>query len=109
MKPRMGMTHVERQARSRLAKLIHGADWVRGTLILMRHTCGKPRCRCAAGAKHESWYLAYSDRGRRRMVYVPRDWLERVRGWVANWREAGERMETVSRRQLEKLQRREAE
>ena len=109
MKPRSALAARERAARSRLAQWAHRGEWLRGTLVKMRHTCGKARCRCVRGEKHESWYLAYSEKGRRRMVYVPRDWLLRVRGWVATWHAAGECLETVSQEQLRRLRVREEE
>ena len=75
MKPRAAMPSPERQVRSRLAQLAHAGEFLRGSLTLMRHTCGKAGCRCARGEKHGSWYLAYSEGGRKRMVFIPREAL----------------------------------
>ena len=103
MKSRTGMPARERQARSRLAQLAHAAELLRGNLMLMRHTCGKPRCRCAHGAKHESWYLAYSQGGRKRMVSVPRAWLAPVRAEIARHREAKGCLEVLAAAGLERF------
>ena len=96
MKSRTGMPARERQARSRLARLAHAAEFLRGNLTLMRHTCGKAGCRCARGEKHASWYLAYSEGGRKRMVSVSRAWLAQVRDGVAHHRETKGLLESLA-------------
>jgi hypothetical protein len=103
MTPRAAMPPREREVRSRLAQLAHGGEFLRGSLTLMRHACGKPSCRCARGEKHESWYLAYSDRGRKRMVSVPRESLDAVREWIARHREAKGCLEALSQAGLGRL------
>jgi len=97
------MPALEREARSRLAQLAHAGEFVRGNLTLMRHTCGKPTCRCARGEKHESWYLSYSEGGRKRMVSVPREWLARIREWIASHRKAKGCLESLSAAGLRRL------
>ncbi len=37
---------------------------LRGVLYTLRRRCGKPNCRCATGAAHESPALAYPEGGR---------------------------------------------
>jgi hypothetical protein len=37
---------------------------LRGVLYTLRRRCGKPNCRCASGAMHESPALAYPEGGR---------------------------------------------
>jgi hypothetical protein len=74
----------ERAARSRLAQIVAGQPFLRGTLQERIRACGKPNCRCARGQKHRSLYLVLSDGKRQRQLYVPRDWEQRVRQWVAN-------------------------
>jgi hypothetical protein len=103
MKPRSSVPAAERRVRSRLAQLAHEGEVLRGTLTLMRHTCGKRGCRCARGEKHESWYLAYSEEGKKRMVSIPRDALAGVREWVARYREAKGCLETLSEAALARL------
>lgn len=103
MKPRAAMPSSERQVRSRLAQLAHAGEFLRGSLTLMRHTCGKGGCRCARGEKHESWYLAYSEGGRKRMLFIPREALPHVREWVARYREGKRCLEALSQGGLGRL------
>ena len=103
MRPRAAMPPAERQVRSRLAQLAHAGEFLRGSLTLMRHTCGKRACRCARGEKHESWYLGYSEGGRKRMVFIPREALPHVREWVARHREARGCLESLCRAGLRRL------
>ena len=93
----------ERQVRSRLAQLAHAGEFLRGSLTLMRHTCGKPRCRCAQGAKHASWYLAYSQEGRKRMVSIPREGVPQVREGIERYRQAKAYLEALSQAALGRL------
>jgi len=106
MRPRSSVPSPERQAGSRLAQLAHGGELVRGCLTRMVRVCGKPGCRCARGEKHESWYLAYSEGGRKRMVSVPWAWLDRVREWVARHQEAKGCLEALSQACLRRLRER---
>lgn len=103
MKPRAAMPAPEREARSRLAQLAHAGEFLRGNLALMRRACGKPSCRCARGEKHESWYLCYSEEGRKKMVSVPRAMLGQVRDWIARHRQAKECLEALSAAGLRRL------
>jgi len=103
MKPRAAMSPSERRLRSRLAQLAHAGELLRGSLTLMRHACGKAHCHCARGEKHESWYLAYSEEGRKRMVSIPRGALPRVREWVARYREARACLDGLSEEALGRL------
>jgi len=103
MKPRTAMEPSERQARSRLAQLAHEGDVLRGCLTLLRHACGTPGCHCAGGDKHESWYLAFSQEGRKRMVSIPREALDRGREWVDRYQEARGLLDALSERALGRL------
>jgi hypothetical protein len=93
----------EREARSRLTQLAHAGEFLRGNLTLMRHACGKPSCRCARGEKHESWYLCYSEGGRKKMVSVPSALLAQVRDGIARHRRAKGCLETISASGLRRL------
>ena len=81
---RTALTAQERTWRSKLTQITAGRAFLRGTLLERERLCGKPNCRCARGQKHRSLYLVLSDGKRQRQLFVPRDWEERVRQWVAN-------------------------
>ncbi len=89
-----------------MARLAHGAGLLRGTLAVRERVCGKPRCRCARGKKHVSLYLVASQGGRLRQLYVPKAWEERVRVWVQQYQEARDRLEKISARYWENVQKR---
>ena len=45
---------------------------LKGSLALVHKPCIRPNCRlCASGKKHPNYLLAFTDRGRRRCLYVP--------------------------------------
>lgn len=103
MQGRRHWTERERSARSRLSQLLHELDVVAGSLITMKRVCGKKRCRCARGEKHESLYLAYSMKGKRRMVIVPRDRAEMVTAAVQAYQQAKRLQQTLSEECLGRL------
>jgi len=104
--PRAHMSSQERQARSRLAQLVSRYGFLRGTLLVRQMKCGKPNCRCAQGAGHESLFLVISEKGRTRQLYVPKDWESRVRQWVEGYHRARGLMEEVSRIYWDKVRQR---
>jgi hypothetical protein len=104
--PRAKMPAGERDRRSRLARLAHGAGLLRGTLLLRERVCGKPNCRCVKGHKHRALYVVASKKGRLRQLYVPQAWEARVRQWVAQYREAKRLLDEVSELYWDKVRNR---
>jgi hypothetical protein len=104
--PRARMSSSERQARSRLAQLMSGRGFMRGTLLVRRMKCGKANCKCARGERHESLFLVISENGRTRQLFVPKDWESRVRLWVEDYHRARELMEEISRIYWDKVRNR---
>lgn len=102
------MSQRERDFRSRLSKLIHGAGILRGSLSVRERTCGKPNCKCAKGEKHVSLYLVFSEKGKYRQLYVPKSHEQEVRLWVSNHERARDLLEEISRLHREKVEKRES-
>ena len=73
MRGRSNWTEQERDARSRLMRLLHEQDFIAGSVVIMNRVCGKPGCRCAKGKKHRSLYLAFNHKGKRTMVIIPKE------------------------------------
>lgn len=96
----------ERQLRSRLAQLISGWGYVRGTLSVREKVCGKPNCRCARGERHRALYLVASENGKLKQLYIPRSLESDVRSWIETYQQIRQLLEELSRRQWEKLKRR---
>jgi hypothetical protein len=102
-RPRSHRPAAERDARSRLLQRCSDAPLLRGSLVSMRRTCGKPGCHCARGEKHVSLYLAIRVGARRKMIYVPPDLEPRVREWVQSSQEIDRLLQIVSQSCLEQL------
>ncbi len=107
MKHRAHLSGKERQLRSRLMQLVRSGGLVRGNLVTLRNTCGKPNCKCQTGEKHESLYLAQSRRGKHHMQYVPRTWHLRIRAWVGRYQEIHQILESLSEQYWQKLEKKE--
>ena len=100
------MSARERDRRSRLAQLAHGAGLLRGTLAIRERACGKPNCKCAKGEKHVSLYLVASYEGRVCQLFIPKDWEPQVHRWVEQYQEARKLLEEVSLLYWDKVQKR---
>lgn len=96
MPPQNQWSAQERQARSRLAQILHSQEVIHGSLVPMARQCGKARCHCQQGHKHESLYLSVILEGKRRMVYIPPELEQEVRERVAAYREVETLTESVS-------------
>ena len=104
--PRSHMSVEERKTRSRLAQLVSRHALMRGSLLVRRRACGKPKCRCARGEGHESLYVVIREKGRTRQWFVPKDWEARIRRWVEDHHRARQLMEEVSRLYWDKARKR---
>ena len=74
----------QRQAVERV--LLERPALLKGTLVEVRRTCGKPGCKCARGQKHTCWQLSASVEGKTRTWNVPRRYLARVKRLTENYR-----------------------
>ena len=90
----------ERHARSRAVQQIAENPLLRGSLVSMARTCGKAGCHCQKGEKHTSLYLSVRLDNHRKMIYVPHDMENRVRGWVENAQEVDRLLDFVSQQCL---------
>lgn len=60
----------QRQVNRQLGCLKEHRPFIRGIVYKLRRKCGKEGCRCVQGQLHESWVLAVSEKGRKRMRMV---------------------------------------
>lgn len=100
------MSAGERAFRSKLAQAVDHQGLLHGTLLRRTRVCGKPRCRCMRGQKHESLYLVVRQGGRTRQVFIPKDWEARVTQWVQEYRNAQELLDEISQACLERVRNR---
>lgn len=103
MRIRSHLTPKERDARSRLAKLLHDRMLLKGSLVTMARTCGKPNCKCQKGEKHVSLYLSIRVGEKRKMMYVPPRLEQTLRSWVEAKREVEELVGRISQACLERF------
>ena len=93
----------ERDARSRVIKRVAEEPLLRGSLVVMRRTCGKAGCHCQTGEKHPALYLSVRRGKQRTMIYVPTALEETVRAWVQNGKLVDDLLDFVSQQCLEQL------
>jgi hypothetical protein len=87
----------ERQARSRVAQLLHQKPFLIGSVVSMPRVCGKAGCKCSRGELHPGLYLALRVAQKRKMIHVPQPLEVKVRQWVSTYQEIWRLMEEVSR------------
>lgn len=61
---------------------------IKGSLAEVRKPCIRPNCPvCARGDKHPNYLLAFTDRGRRRCLYVPKAMVPTLKRALENGRQ----------------------
>ena len=103
MKHRNVMPQEERYARSDLAKLVHRYPLIKGSVVVMKNTCGKPGCKCARGEKHISYYLSVRHKGKRKMICIPKEWQDRIGNCVRTYKQGMKLIDVVSESCLDRL------
>jgi hypothetical protein len=99
----------ERELYSKLRQVLTQPGLLRGNLVDLHRTCGKPTCHCYKDKanRHRSLYLSLSTGGKRRMVYIPPEWETEVRDWVDRYKQVREVLEKLSSACLLRLEKRE--
>ena len=96
--------YFERQTAAALRRLGQVGPFVAASLVCVRHRCGQPRCRCAAGEGHGSWRLTYKGPGQKtRTVYVPVGLLAEVQQWLKSYRRFKPLAAAISSAQIERV------
>jgi len=104
MRHRSPLPPKERQARSRLAKLLHEEPFLIGSLVSMPRVCGKSGCKCTRGELHPGLYLSLRVGSKRKMIHVPQPLEGLARQWVGTYQEAWRFMEQVSQACLKQFE-----
>ena|SRR5947209_1219367 len=77
-------TYVLRMLQSRLKKLATTSPVLAASFGTYTHRCGRPECRCHHGGPlHAGQHLTFTEAGKTRSVYVPKELLPEVRTWLA--------------------------
>lgn len=104
MKHKGNLSLQDREARSKLAKLISSQRLLCGSLVTMARKCGNPRCKCELlGQKHISLYLSIQDGKKRKMICIPKKWEKTIAKWVENYKQTKELMATISENSLKRF------
>jgi len=84
--------------RRKLTKELHGTGpFIRGSVVELRHSCGKKTCkRCQSGEKHSANYLSLRLLGKTKMIYLSNKDKTRAKRWVSNYRKLLEIAEKLS-------------
>lgn len=70
-----------------LEKLLSLWPALKGSLAQVRKPCIRPNCRaCARGDKHPNYLLAFTQKGRRHCLYVPRAMVPALKRALENGR-----------------------
>lgn len=70
-----------------LNKLLALWPALKGSLALVRKPCIRPNCpACARGDKHPNYLLAFTQKGKRRCLYVPADMVAALKRALENGR-----------------------
>ena len=94
----------ERQVRSRLAQIVHQKEFINGSLVTSSRKCGKINCWCAKeGEGHISTYLSVRVGNKRKMIYVPKFYEQKVRERIQAYKEMSKGIAKVCRCCLDRL------
>ena len=83
---RQGIRQLARQRQAVERVLLEQRALLKGTLVEVQRTCGKPGCKCARGEKHTCRQLSASVEGKTRTWNVPRRYLAKVKRLTENYR-----------------------
>jgi len=67
---------------------------LQGTLTTFRRRCGKPSCRCATGAPHESPALRFTENGRTKTLTLTDAEVTQVSAALARYEQAQAELDT---------------
>lgn len=63
---------------SLIKTLLRPLPMISGSLYQMHRPCGNPRCKCAGGKLHSSWYLSTRKDKKTKLIYIGKivpEWL----------------------------------
>jgi hypothetical protein len=79
-------TRIRQMLEGRLKQLTALKPVLAASLSLVNKRCGQPSCACHHGGPlHQAHHLSLKEGGKTRTVYVPKDLLQEVQSWVAEY------------------------
>ena len=70
-------------------------DALPGSLALTHRRCGTTTCWCAKEEGHPMWSLTFMVNGKRRVEFIPNEWVEEIRPLVEQGREFKDAMAEI--------------
>lgn len=78
--------------------VVKAGDFVRGSVTVLRRPCTYKGCRlCREGVRHPATYLSLKEKGRTRLIYLPKRLVAQAKAWVAEWRRLDELLREMSK------------
>ena len=75
---RQKILHLDQKRLSLIKRLLRPLPMISGSLYQMHRPCGNPRCKCARGKPHSSWYLSTRKDKKTKLLYIGKivpEWL----------------------------------
>ena len=82
---------------------ISDTNIIRGSLVILKRTCGKPGCKCYRGEKHQSMYLSRSIKGKTNMTYIPKCNEVYAEKCVKRYKDVLEKLNQFSAKTIKKI------
>jgi hypothetical protein len=89
---------------SRVRQLQAQSPLVAASLVQIAKHCGRDGCHCQTGEKHVGHYLTFKVAGKTKTVYVPKDLVGEVEGWVREHKRLRKLVQEISRLSVERIQ-----
>jgi hypothetical protein len=88
---------LERQVKTRIAKLGQCEPFIMGSLVESKRKCGNKKCACANGGElHSAWIITKHGVGNKtRSIYVPVAMLPEVRKWADEYKKVKELLQEI--------------
>lgn len=103
MRHRSQFSNKERRFQSKLVSLLRQGPLMKAATYVLRNTCGKPNCKCAAGEKHETPYVARTREGKRQGRSIPKSLREEVPQWIERYERIEKLLEELSEESWQEL------
>lgn len=102
--PRRAMGELVKERFQLWREVVQAGDFIRGSVTVLRRPCVYPNCRrCQKGERHPATYLSLKERGKTKMIYLPKGWVAEARAWTKEWRRLEELLGRLSRANAEIL------
>lgn len=86
MRGKTNIAFLKRRRQALLKRLARLSPFLGGSLVLAGRVCGYPKCACAKGKKHPTYYLTWARDKKTRTLYIPLGLLKETQDWVTEYK-----------------------